>query len=268
MGLFDKKVCDICGEKIGLLGNRKVDDGNVCKNCAKKLSPWFTERRHSTLNDIREQLAYREQNKQAVQSFQITNQITTYSYSVLVDAIHGNFAVARKFGMEENPDIISLSQLIGCNLDIKQNRKEETYLNKEGKRTSYFPPRYELEYDYRLLINVQSPWFDTIEVKLNGLPISERNRMEVMNVEQTGNQIINMLNQARSGVGMLSGNSMMNQGIVNGSGMMQHGSMSGNGMVNGNGMIQQGMTGTGNWKCSCGAENTGNFCEFCGQRRP
>ena len=34
MGLFDKKNCDICGEKIGLLGNRKLDDGNLCKNCA------------------------------------------------------------------------------------------------------------------------------------------------------------------------------------------------------------------------------------------
>ena len=41
MGLFDKKICDICGEKIGLLGNRKLDDGNLCKDCAKKLSPWF-----------------------------------------------------------------------------------------------------------------------------------------------------------------------------------------------------------------------------------
>ena len=28
MGLFDKKYCDICGEKIGLLGNRKLDNGN------------------------------------------------------------------------------------------------------------------------------------------------------------------------------------------------------------------------------------------------
>ena len=41
MGLFDKKICDICGEKIGLLGNRKLDDGNLCKDCAKKLSPWL-----------------------------------------------------------------------------------------------------------------------------------------------------------------------------------------------------------------------------------
>ena len=46
MGLFDKKNCDICGEKIGLLGNRKLDDGNLCKNCDSKLSPWFEERRH------------------------------------------------------------------------------------------------------------------------------------------------------------------------------------------------------------------------------
>ena len=40
MGLFDKKYCDICGEKIGFLGNRKLEDGNLCKDCAKKLSPF------------------------------------------------------------------------------------------------------------------------------------------------------------------------------------------------------------------------------------
>ena len=49
MGLFDKKYCDVCGEKIGLLGNRKLEDGNLCKDCAKKLSPFFSERRASTV---------------------------------------------------------------------------------------------------------------------------------------------------------------------------------------------------------------------------
>lgn len=38
MGLFDKKYCDVCGERIGLLGNRKLEDGNLCKDCARKLS--------------------------------------------------------------------------------------------------------------------------------------------------------------------------------------------------------------------------------------
>ena len=64
MGLFEKKYCDICGEKIGLLGNRKLEDGNICSKCAGKLSPFFTGRKKSTLNDIKEQLAYREQNKE------------------------------------------------------------------------------------------------------------------------------------------------------------------------------------------------------------
>ena len=35
MGLFSKKSCDVCGGKIGLLGNRKLEDGNLCKECAK-----------------------------------------------------------------------------------------------------------------------------------------------------------------------------------------------------------------------------------------
>ena len=34
--LFEKKICSVCGGEIGLLGNRKLEDGNLCKNCAKK----------------------------------------------------------------------------------------------------------------------------------------------------------------------------------------------------------------------------------------
>ena len=32
--LFEKKECSVCGGEIGLLGNRKLEDGNLCKNCA------------------------------------------------------------------------------------------------------------------------------------------------------------------------------------------------------------------------------------------
>ena len=72
MGLFDKKYCDICGEKIGLLGNRKLEDGNLCKDCAKKLSPWFSDRRNSTVSEIKEQLAYREKNRERAAQFRTT----------------------------------------------------------------------------------------------------------------------------------------------------------------------------------------------------
>ena len=75
MGLFDKKFCSICGGKIGLLGNRKLEDGNLCKDCASKLSPWFSERRHSSVEDIRGQLAYREENRAAVSAFHTTRSL-------------------------------------------------------------------------------------------------------------------------------------------------------------------------------------------------
>ena len=67
--LFDKKECHLCGGEIGLLGNKKLEDGNCCKNCANKLSPWFDERRHSTIDQIKQQLAYREENQRKVAAF-------------------------------------------------------------------------------------------------------------------------------------------------------------------------------------------------------
>ena len=70
--LFEKKECAICGGEIGLLGNRKLEDGNMCKACAAKLSPWFDERRHSTVAQIEEQLEYRESNKENVAAFRTT----------------------------------------------------------------------------------------------------------------------------------------------------------------------------------------------------
>ena len=70
--LFDKKECSICGGEIGLLGNRKLEDGNMCKSCAAKLSPWFSDRRQSTVAEINDQLAYRENNQGKVAVFRIT----------------------------------------------------------------------------------------------------------------------------------------------------------------------------------------------------
>ena len=72
MGLFDifkKKECCICGNEVGLLGNRKLEDGNMCSKCTKKLSPWFEERRHSTVEQIKAQLQYREQNSINLEGF-------------------------------------------------------------------------------------------------------------------------------------------------------------------------------------------------------
>lgn len=106
MGLFDKKYCDICGEKIGLLGNRKLEDGNLCKDCAKKLSPWFSDRRRSTVEDIKGQLAYREENREKAAQFRTTRSFGE-DWKVLLDEDHRWFTVTRARDLAEaNPDTL------------------------------------------------------------------------------------------------------------------------------------------------------------------
>lgn len=49
MGFFDRKYCDICGGRLGPEGGRKLDNGNMCKACAEKLSPCLKEGPRVTL---------------------------------------------------------------------------------------------------------------------------------------------------------------------------------------------------------------------------
>ena len=304
MGLFDKKNCDICGEKIGLLGNRKLDDGNLCKNCARKLSPWFEERRHSTVEDIKRQLAYREQNKQLVQSFVVTRQFATNTYNVFIDDTKGNFTVAHNLDTTENPDIVPLSSIVMCKMEVQQDRREETY-TKDGKTVSYQPPVY--RYEYTMRIKVRTEWFDDMDFRLCNSRLDEKDRMEIMEIEQVANQIVAALtgnpvmNSGMSGMSGMAGGAMgnmgaaamgamgaamgamgMNNGMPGMNGGAQYGNMGmNNGMQNMNGNVQNGNMGMnqnmnanaqpqtgGTWTCQCGAENTGAFCEFCGTPKP
>ena len=102
--LFEKKECAICGGEIGLLGNRKLEDGNCCKNCAAKLSPWFSDRRQSTVEEIKEQLAYREANQEKVAAFRVTRTLGE-GMKVLLDEDDGRFMVTSARNWQEaNPD--------------------------------------------------------------------------------------------------------------------------------------------------------------------
>ena len=142
MGLFDKKYCDFCGNKIGLLGNKKLEDANMCKDCASKLSPWFSERRHSTKADIEKQLEYREQNKTSVASFSVTRSLGTASTKLLIDDNARKFMVTSAKDLNAaNPDVLDFAQVAGCDLDVKENRHEIRQTDSSGKSVSYNPPR-------------------------------------------------------------------------------------------------------------------------------
>ncbi|MBO6094275.1 MAG: DUF4428 domain-containing protein [Oscillospiraceae bacterium] len=167
MGLFDKKYCSICDAKIGLLGNRKLDDGNLCKDCASRLSPWFSDRRHSTVEQIREQLAYRDANKEKVEAFHCTRTLGSWT-KVMLDEDKQLFMVTHmKNWKEANPDVLRFSDVTGCDINVDEDRTEVKRKNEQGEEESYQPKRYEYSYDIKVLIHVNNPYFSEIEFKVN-----------------------------------------------------------------------------------------------------
>lgn len=191
MGLFDKKFCDICGEKIGLLGNRKLEDGNLCKDCARKLSPFFSDRRRSTVDEIKQQLVYREQNRQLLRSFS-PDRVLGIDEKFFIDSAKGAFVISRNSQNEwdeENPDIISISSVNSCNLRIDQDEEELYYENANGERVSYTPARYKYSYTFVIEYNINHPYFDDIEITLNRNEV-EMNTQDYLNLQQMAMNIM------------------------------------------------------------------------------
>ena len=177
--LFDKKECAICGSEIGLLGNRKLEDGNMCKACASKLSPWFSERRHSTVADIKAQLTYRAQNQQALESFRPTRRIGQNSYTLIAEERGGipyRFVVSLdKDYAKENADLILFTDVSSCNIQVDESQREITRTNDKGERESYNPPRYEYSYHFRVILSIENnPYFSEIAFNLNNFSVDIR----------------------------------------------------------------------------------------------
>lgn len=171
MGLFDKKFCDVCGERIRFLGNRKLEDGNLCKSCESLLSPWFSDRRRSTVADIKAQIADRQQNQARVAAFTATRTLGEGS-RLCIDEQKGQFMVLRPGeGPSDNPDVLELSQIMSCEVEVDDSKTEEKTKNEEGKLVSYDPPRYTYSYRLYLKILVNHPWFDEMRFRINRNPV-------------------------------------------------------------------------------------------------
>lgn len=208
--LFEKKECSICGGEIGLLGNRKLEDGNMCKECASKLSPWFTDRKKSTIADIEEQLAYREANKEKVEAFQVTR-VLGEGDKIYLDEDKMQFMVTGAKNIKDaNPDVLDFTQVIGVDLDTREDRDEEKRQTPNGKWVSYNPPHYTYRYDFDIKIMVNHPYFDTMEFRLNdsSVVIEENGRMGIFSgghsnnprireYEELGQEIKRVLTEAR-----------------------------------------------------------------------
>ncbi len=167
MNLFEEKHCDICGENIGILNKQKPDTINLCEKCENKLSPLFSKRHTSTLDEIRAHLTYREENAQALTSFH-TSYVSGEKEKIYIDLNAKKLIVSSSSDFtKENPDIIDAEQIILCERHIEDDEEEVFFTDKDGNEKSYDPPQYRHAYKFIITFKIDSPWFDEITVDLN-----------------------------------------------------------------------------------------------------
>ena len=199
-GIFERKTCDICGEKCGVLGGTKLKDGRLDKNCVNKLSPLLGYLKNYTVEDIREHLAYREENEQIVKGFNVTHIAGADGTKLYIDAENRLFFVSSSDNWRaSNPDVLSFDQIIDGDLNIVEDKKEVMKKDENGKEVSYNPKRYEYSYNFYVKVNVNSPWFNSLNIKVN------RNKIDGFDNEAYDDaylyseevcEVINMLNDA------------------------------------------------------------------------
>ena len=169
--LFEKKVCDLCGGEIGLLGNKKLEDGNCCKECAGKLSPWFDERRHSTVEQIRRQLTAREENRRKLQSWNHDLVFGEHQklYVKFLGKVPDTFVISSASNYKAaNADILEFAHVSSCDADIRESRRELKQKNAQGEEVSFNPPRYEYSYEFYVKLMIMGcEYIDDIRFRLN-----------------------------------------------------------------------------------------------------
>ena len=300
MGLFSKKVCSICGGEIGLLGNRKLEDGNMCKECARKISPFFSDRRNTSVADMKLHLSEREENWRQLQFVHPTRVLGNYT-KIYIDDDSGRFFVTRSNDWhKDNPDLIDLGRVIDCVPDVIEHRTEIYRQTPEGRR-SFNPPRYSYSYEIDITIHVDSPWYSEIKFELTDRRPEDRLSPEYRNYEMQANEICNALSPNAFDSAVNSAVQQVVGTVLNGlniPGMQQNpapaapvspvrpfaqtaenpantapvGPAHVRPIVSRPAQVEPAQPAVADapdtWTCSCGSVNTGKFCPNCGKQRP
>lgn len=202
MGLFGKKNCSICGSEIGLLGNKKLKDGNMCKDCASKLSVWFQDRSESTVAQIQLQLGIRNANADMLSN----NYTASHAYGefgcILIDELMGVFVALPDTSdslwgdakvitsidqiKEKNPDLIMFNQVAGVDINVTVTSREEKQ-TVDGNQVSYNPKHMIYMAQIGVTIKLKGhPYIKTMSITLNNGAVHIRNLGERLENEHKG----------------------------------------------------------------------------------
>ena len=279
MGLFDvfkKKDCEICGKEVGMLGYKKLEDGEICKDCVKLLSPWFDDRRHSTVEQIQRQISAREENQRQLQTWSHDISFGEYQkiYVRRVNGVPESFVITSSDNYKQsNADIISFRNVTSCDVDIRESHTELMRTNQNGEKVSYNPPRFEYSYDFYITLMVSGmEYIDDIRFKVNrstlelettqsqagrGLLFSQAfdpmHYPEYRDLKYICDTIYELVSCGQSGTPWSGAGSAPSVTPVNRTAPV----------------IAVPQAASGTWICdACGSKNTGKFCQGCGAAKP
>lgn len=179
MGLF-KKECSICGGDAGLIKSKKVSDGVICGDCVAKASPLFEDYKDATVQDIKNQIDYREgPNKELLAAFNPDKFLGVKKHVArlcIIDEAARKFAI--EYGPEElfrdnNPDIIDFDQVEDVYLEVNEDwsNTDQQYAAGKGTMDRLTQDKYDevfWRYDFYLHIVLKNhPYLNHIRYKMN-----------------------------------------------------------------------------------------------------
>ena len=167
MGIFSKKECSICGDKSGLLSNKKLADGNLCRSCRARLSPFYEVTNRDTAAGIAAQLEYRERNRAELRLFRPSIAVGGAG-KVFIDMDGGKFTLASERELREgNPDLFDLGGLRSCAFYAR----EQIVKGDEDKSDRF-------DYHFYLKFTVEHPFLRSFSYGYSGVTVSStRNRI-------------------------------------------------------------------------------------------
>ncbi len=180
MGLFKKEACVLCGGKTGLL-DKKCRDGKVCKDCRKKLSPWFDDYKDTDKTLLENQLLLRRADRVIAQGGHFDKVFGEFGVILIDEAARqfiafpdtssGLFGSQRKVRslddvIDLGPDVVKFDAVEDFEIDITETSREEKR-TVNGQQVSYDPPHILYMETFTLRLTLHHPYIKTMSIQLN-----------------------------------------------------------------------------------------------------
>lgn len=194
---FEKKNCDVCGRPIDHFTNTKIRDGNCCKACISRLSPWFTNYKSANVKSIKDQITYRAQMQNNSHNFYPSVEFQC-SCILQIDENNSQFVLKRTYH-DQNLDYINCKDITNCDIDIKEHREEIKFMDSNDEIRSFTPSYYAYSYDIFIEIYTNIFYIPFIRFKVNP-EIIKKHDDDVVDYSQDGlwNKIKDKINTERS----------------------------------------------------------------------